>query len=117
MTDSLLCKKKCLVLKIGQTMFSYYIGSSFLHFEKQSLQVSHAPSQIVSVMEPVFEIKGAPCAHHLAAGCAIVRTCALGECTLSWSISIHYIGMNTRKTRRVHDFKSLCTRCVRKINA
>ena len=59
----------------------------------------------------------APGVHHLAAGCTHFGTCAPGECILFQSISIHYIGMNTRKNRRVHDFESLCTLCVHKINA
>ena len=50
-------------------------------------------------------------------GAHIFGTCAPGECTLFESISIHYIGLNTRKIRREHNFEFLYIRCVYKINA
>ena len=55
--------------------------------------------------------------HNLAAGCTHFGTCAPSECTIFQSISIHYIGMFTRKNHRVHDHVSFCTRCVHKIYA
>ena len=72
----------------------------------------------------------APDVHNLAAGCTyfdnfdfrvflyihiffpLIRRTKNGET----SISIHYIGLNTRKIRQVHDDESLCTRCVHEIS-
>ena len=43
--------------------------------------------------------------HNLAAGCTHFGTSAPCECTLFQNISIHYIGLNTRKIPQVHEFE------------
>ena len=62
-----------------------------------------------------LRVHPAPGVHNLAAGCLHFTTCAPGECPLIQSIAIHYISLYTRKCGQVHDFESLCTRCVQKI--
>ena len=64
----------------------------------------------------VFEIKGAPCVHILAAGCTDFSTCAPFVCMVYLTYDYLYIRKNTQTNCRVHSFGYLCTRRVHNMN-